>query len=151
MHKVSDKLVEFLKDYESFRDKPYKDGGEYWTIGYGHLMTEEEIKEVKSVTEDEATELFKLDLQEAQSVVNDMVKVDLLQHQYDALVSFAYNVGGERFHGSTLLKLLNKGFYGTVDEQLAKWIKSKGKVQGGLVKRRGDEGRMFNEGVYERS
>ena len=80
--------------------------------------------------------------------VNRLVKVDLQQHQFDALVSFVFNVGSSNFETSTLLKYLNDGELHTVPHQLARWNKSDGKVVAGLVNRRAYEIALYEEADY---
>ena len=149
MQTISEAGINFIKEFEKFRARPYKDGGDFWTIGYGHKMSDVEIQEIKEVTHEEALEILKLDLQEAEYAVNSLITVPLAQNQFDALVSFAFNVGGGAFEGSTLRKLLNKGFYGVVPEQLNRWVNSSGQRLNGLVRRRKAEGRIFQDGVYD--
>ena len=83
-----------------------------------------------------------------ESAVNNLVKVDLNQNQFDALVSFVYNVGVEIFRTSTLLKKLNKGQHNAVPSELMKWTKSKGKQMAGLVNRRSQEAALWGKGSF---
>ena len=143
MMKISEYGVEFIKKHEGIRLLPYNDGGGYATIGYGHLIGEDEGELHQGISEAEADEMLKFDLHKAEAAVNNAVDVELDQMQFDALVSFAFNVGGDRFASSTLVKLLNKGMYEEVPKQLMRWTKSNGRELPGLVKRRRAEGAMF--------
>ena len=145
---TSSKGIEFLKASEGFRSDPYFDGGGYMTVGYGHLIKSGEDYG-EGLTKEEAERLLEADLQEAETVVEVYVDVPLKQHQYDALVSFAFNVGSSNFKKSTLLRLLNEGKYEEVPKQLLRWNKSGGKVLKGLTKRRKREAEIFREGNYE--
>lgn len=144
---LSKEGLNFIKNWESLSLTPYDDGAGYQTIGYGHKMSDEEIASVESITQEEAEALLSVDVRSAENGVNQLVKVPLAQHQFDALVSFCFNCGVGNFGSSTLLKLLNKGYYGTVSEQMARWVHSGGKKMKGLVRRREAEGRFF-EGDY---
>jgi len=110
------------------------------TIGYGHTKN---VKIGDKITKDEADELFLEDVSEFEQCIKDNVNVPLTQNQYDALVSFCYNVGTGAFKKSTLLaKLNNEDYIGAANEFL-KWNKSGGKVIDGLTDRRKAEKNMF--------
>lgn len=144
---MSDHGLDLLKEWEGCVLKPYKDSGGKWTIGVGHLITTEEKKSGKfngAITMEEALDLLACDIQPAEYVVNDAVKVSLTQNQFDALVSFAFNCGCMAFRHSTLCALLNQGQYDQVPVQLLRWNKVGGKVCDGLVKRRACEIKLWN-------
>ncbi len=151
---TSEKGVDFIKKHEAFRSELYNDPVGHCTIGYGHLVhrgncngsESEEFK--KGISEARATELLKAHLVNIENVIHENVKVDLNQHQLDALVSFTYNVGTGAFKGSTLLKRLNAGKYGDVPAQLNRWVFASGKRLKGLEKRREAEGKMWSKGEY---
>lgn len=119
------------------------------TIGYGH--TGADVKPGMTVTEDRAEELLRRDVARFESAVDRLVKVDLNQNQFDALVSFCFNVGEGNFGSSTLLKKLNAGDYDAVPEELMKWTKSKGKKLQGLVNRRAAEAGLWAKGSFVQS
>ena len=97
-----------------------------------------------TITEDAAAEqLMRRLRRDFEPAVRRLVTVDLEQHQYDALVSFVYNVGEGNLAGSTLLRRLNAGNYHDVPAQLMRWTKSKGVELRGLVRRRRDEAEMW--------
>ena len=79
----------------------------------------------------------------AEAVVSSLVKAPLNQNQFDALVSFAYNVGGGAFASSTLLKLINAGAFGAAAAQFTKWDLARGEVSAGLLRRRQAEQQLF--------
>lgn len=144
MQRLSEQGLEFIKGWEKFRAKPYNDGTGTITVGYGHAMTKEEQDNIKQVTEEEALKLLAIDVEEAEEAVRELIEVDLSQNQFDSLVSFTFNVGGGALEGSTLRKLLNKGFYGTVADQMQRWVNADGKKLQGLVRRRRAEGVLFD-------
>jgi hypothetical protein len=84
----------------------------------------------------------------AERAVNQRVQVVLTQYQFDALVSFVFNIGVGAFGGSTLLRRLNGGEYDAVPAELMRWVYSGGTQQPGLVRRRRAEGVLFSQGDY---
>ncbi|MND20258.1 Lysozyme RrrD [compost metagenome] len=133
-----------IKTAEGLRLTAYKDGGGVWTIGYGH--TGADVREGLTIPLSEAERLLTRDLRVAENHVNGAVKVKLTQNQFDALVSFVYNVGGEAFRSSTLLKKLNAGDYLGAADQFPRWNKDNGKVVDGLTNRRREERELFLRG-----
>lgn len=130
-----------IKTAEGLRLTAYLDTGGVWTIGYGH--TGVDVREGLTIPLSEAERLLTRDLRVAEKHVNEAVKVKLTQNQFDALVSFVYNVGGGAFRSSTLLKLLNAGDYEGAANQFPRWNKDNGKVVAGLTNRRHEERVLF--------
>ena len=95
------------------------------------------------ITADEADALLTKDLVTFERQVNHMVTAPIQQHQFDALMSFAYNVGTGSLRGSTLLKRVNAVEYVSAEFEFDRWVRSKGKVLPGLVRRRAAERAMF--------
>ena len=96
------------------------------------------------LTGDQVTDLLSQDVTPAENAVNNGVKVPLNQNQFDALVSFTFNVGVGAFTSSTLLKVLNQGQYDQVPTQLLRWTRAAGQVVQGLVNRRQNEIDLWN-------
>ena len=139
--KPSQACIDFIKSFEGFRAKAYMDLAGIPTVGYGHT---EYVDLGDEVTEEEACELLRQDVQEAADAIDDLVDVELTQNQFDALTSWIYNCGREAFRNSTLLKLLNSGHSNeAVAAQLLRWNKANGVVVAGLARRREAEKRMF--------
>ena len=132
---------------EGTRLAAYRDTAGLWTIGCGHLLTKDELSSGKILGEDwrdgisqqTCDQLLRTDLDEAIKAVNVLVEVPLLQHQFDTLVSFVFNVGAHAFQQSTLLRLLNEGQLTAIPGQLRRWIYSAGHRDAILEKRREDE------------
>lgn len=145
--RISEKGLNLIKKYEGFSSKPYMCPANVPTIGYGSTYYPNGTKVKLSddqISEEEATQILEYIAQkDFGSAVNKFVIVDLTQNQFDALVSFAYNIGRTAFENSTLLKLLNRGEYEAAAEQFEKWNKSGGRVLSGLTKRRFDEQKLF--------
>ena len=139
--KPSPACIDLVKSFEGFRPHAYLCPAGVWTIGYG---TTEYVELGDTVTEEQACDLLRQDVQEAADAVDDLVDVELTQQQYDALCSFIYNVGREAFRNSTLLKMLNQGrAIKDIAPQFDRWIRAGGNVLPGLVKRRAAERKMF--------
>ena len=137
---ISTAGVDLLTHFEGLRLEAYQDSVGVWTIGYGH--TKGVIPSMK-ITESQAGNLLKTELIEYQNYINSMVKVNLDQCQFDALVCWVYNLGPTNLSNSTLLKLLNQGDKFLIPEQFRRWNKAGGRVLKGLVRRREAEALMF--------
>ena len=139
--KISDDGLAIIKKYEGLRLNAYRCPARVWTIGYGHTH---QVKSGDVITEAMATEYLRGDVRHAQQTIERYVKVDLTQSQFDALVSFIFNVGSGAFRKSTLLRMLNKGNYSGAEKQFKRWNKAKGKALRGLTRRRADEAELFS-------
>lgn len=142
--KTSDAGIEAIKRREGFRAEVYDDGAGYLTIGFGHKLTDADLRaDLRVVSFAKASEMLRLDLANAENVVNDAVTVPLEQHEFDALVSFVFNIGGSAFRRSTLLKMLNLNDRQGARAQFGKWVLARGVKLAGLVARRADESAQF--------
>jgi lysozyme len=133
---VSDRFGKHIEGLEGFRAKRYRDIAGHWTIGFGHLLREDEMSKYSDtsiVTRDQAFGILKLDVADAERAVNRLITVPLKQEQYDALVSFVYNVGWGQFETSTLLRKLNAGHCCAVPDEMRRWT-NHGNI--GMVMRR---------------
>lgn len=139
---MSDQGVEFLKKWEGLRLEAYQDGGGRWTIGYGHTG---DVRPGETITRQEAEDLLIEDVGWAEDAVSRMITLPLSQKEFDALVSFTFNVGAEAFRTSTLRSVLNAGLRLQVPEQLCRWIYDNGQMIHGLARRRVAESQMFLE------
>ncbi len=142
---ISSSGLDAIKGFEGFYPKAYLCPAGVPTIGYGHTqsVSKNDVKIGRTITKAEAEKLLRQDLSWAEKAVKKAVKVKLTQGQFDALVSFTFNVGAGAFGRSTLLKKLNKGDYKAVPTELARWNRGGGRVLAGLVKRRAIEGEMW--------
>jgi lysozyme len=140
--KISAAGLELLKGHEGLRLKAYLDTGDVPTIGYGHTRG---VKMGDTCTKEQALQWLDEDADIAENDVNRLVKAPfgLNQNQFDALVSFVYNIGGDEFSTSTLLRKLNAGDYTGAAKQFGRWIYDNGKIVNGLVLRRADERELF--------
>lgn len=138
--KTGNKGIELIKHFEGCELEAYKCPAGVWTIGYGHIKG---VKEGMKITEMQAEEMLKSELHEYEGYINDYVTVPLNQNQFDAMVSWVYNLGGGNLRASTLLKVLNAGEYDGVPAQMLRWNKAGGKVLEGLTRRRQAEADLF--------
>ena len=150
MPKISEQGLRFIKRHEGLRLQAYKDSKGVWTIGFGH--TGADVKPGMVITIEQAEDLLRRDLVRFEQAVTKLVQVPLTQAQYDALVSFAYNVGTKALAISQLLKKLNRRDYLGAADEFLKWvyIKVRGpdgkfvkKKLRGLERRRAAERRIF--------
>jgi GH24 family phage-related lysozyme (muramidase) len=135
--------------FEGFRPHLYNDAAGHCTIGFGHLVhhgpcdgTEAEHLRA-GLSRQDALALLREDVAAKAGLVRDAVKVPLNQRQFDALVSFVFNVGEGNFGRSTLLRRLNAGKYDAVPAELRRWVKAGGRTLQGLVRRRAAEAALF--------
>lgn len=137
--------LDAIKAHEGWRPHVYLDQADKPTIGYGHLIKPGE--HFTSITKDEGERLLNKDIYFAVNAVNDLVNVELNQNQFDALVSFVYNVGRWNFADSTLLEKLNAGDYDGAGQEFKRWNKitrnGVKKVSQGLANRRKAEELLY--------
>lgn len=138
-YKISDSCIVLVKTFEGFRADAYKCPAGVWTIGYGHT---EDVKVGDKITEPQAAFLLRNELDEFAIKVEKLLK-KATQSQFDALVSFAYNVGVGALGSSTLLKKHNAGDYEAAQNEFLKWNKAAGKELAGLTKRRLHESALY--------
>lgn len=155
--KVSQKCIEQIKKDEGVRNKPYQCPALLWTVGVGHVIDPNHAKVPvadrkalpipagwdRILTSIEIDEILRTDLNRFEQGVLRLIKVPLTQGQFDALVSFSFNVGLGNLQNSTLRMKVNRNEYDAAAEQFLVWTKAGGKVLPGLVKRRTHEKEMF--------
>lgn len=141
--KTSENGLELIKLYEGFCPTTYLCPAGKLTIGYGHVIVSGENFPVGGISRENAGIKLKQDVIAVEKTLGSLVITQLLQNQFDALVSFVYNVGSKAFEKSTLLRLLNENKPELAAEQFSKWIFAGGVVQKGLIRRRSAEKLMF--------
>lgn len=129
-----------IKKFEGCELEAYQCSANVWTIGYGHT---EGVKEGDTITQEEAEDMLAKDLSIYETYVEDAIHVPLEQQQFDALVSWTYNLGVGNLHSSTMRRVLNEGKYDRVPSEMARWNKANGEVLEGLERRRKAEGLLF--------
>lgn len=147
MKKTSEVGKSLIKSHEGFRAEAYVCPAGVVTIGYGTTtINGNSVTLGTKITTDEADQFLEEDLKIFEDAVNNLVRVNLNQNQFDALVSFVYNVGVGNFKKSTLLKKLNAGDYLNASSEFLKWNRGGGKVLKGLSNRRKAEQQLFFKG-----
>lgn len=131
----------FIEGFEGLRLVAYTDIKGIWTIGYGH--TGREVVPGLTITAAQADNLMEMDLQMTEAAVNHQVNVPMTQNQFDALVSFTFNVGSGNFAASTLLRDVNSGNVTDADQQFVRWDHAGSIEVLALRERRTAEAKMF--------
>lgn len=140
VNQISHAGIDLIKRFEGCRLTAYQCPAKVWTIGYGHTKT---CKPGQKINLIEAERLLRQDLIVFEAALNKLVTVPLSQNQYDALVSFVFNVGSTALARSTLLVLLNRHDYLGAAEQFLRWTKAGNVTLAGLVARRKAEYELF--------
>lgn len=137
---ISDKGLDLIKRFEGLELTAYRCPAGVWTIGYGH--TGIDVKKGMTITEEEAEQLLRVDVRRFEDGVRG-IAAKFTQGQFDALVSFAYNLGLGALLSSTLLKKHKAGDYDAAAEQFGRWVYAGGKRLKGLVRRRAEEAALY--------
>ena len=144
--KASDKCLKMLAHHEGVRQKPYKCPAGLWTVGVGHL-----IGDGKSLPDswnrtfslEEVYAILAKDVERFERGVERYITIPLKQGEFDAIISFAFNLGLGTLQKSTLRQKLNRGDKEGAIESLLKYNKAGGKILKGLDNRRKDEAALF--------
>lgn len=159
--RVSTNFIRLLEEFEGRKNQVYNCPAGCPTIGIGHKLTDQEINSGQIIIAGQAIDyrqglsdeqidaLVCQDAQKFEETVNSLIRVPLNQNQFDALVSFTFNIGAGALASSTLLKVLNGSNYTAVPEQMKRWKFSNGQVLPGLVTRRQKEADLFMTPVDE--
>ena len=137
---TSNEGISLIQKFEGCELEAYQCSAGVWTIGYGHTK---DVLEGMTITKEQAEQMLVDELHEYENYINEYVTVALSQNQFDALVSWVYNLGPANLKVSTMLKVLNKGQYEEVPAQMKRWNKAGGKVLEGLIRRREAEACLF--------
>ena len=140
--KISENGLELIKKFEGCETTAYQDSVGVWTIGFGHTKG---VEEGQTCSIEDAESMLADEMDEYEGYINNMVKVDLQQHEFDALVAWVYNLGPTNLGESTMLKVLNGGQFDRVPEEMNRWTRAGGKILEGLVRRRQAESLMFQD------
>ena len=138
--KISIEGLSLIKKFEGCELNSYKCAAGVPTIGFGSTHG---IEMGMSISKARAEELLLEDISKFEDIVDKSVTVALDQNQFDALVSWTFNLGGGNLNSSTMLKVINAGDYEDVPEQIKRWNKANGKVLEGLIRRREAEALLF--------
>jgi lysozyme len=147
--RISDKGLELIKHFEGLYLESYLCPAGKWTIGYGTTYYPDGslVAKGETCTKEEAEQFLRTNLIEFEECVDKLVEFELEQHQFDALVSFAYNLGCASLKRSTLLKIINVNpNLPTITAEFNKWVNAGGRRLEGLVKRRAAESHLYATG-----
>lgn len=144
MATVSQKGLDLIKSFEGCQLTAYRDPVGILTIGYGH--TGPDVTEGQVITQEQADALLAGDVSSTAKGVEDSLWRPVSQFQFDALCSFAYNVGLGAFKQSTLLRFVDAGNYQAAADQFSLWVHAGSEILPGLVRRRAAERALFLEG-----
>lgn len=139
--RVSPEGRKFIQSFEQCRLVAYPDGKGRYAIGWGH--NDPEVQPGMKISRTKAGMLFIEDLKEKEEAVVRLVKLPLLQHEFDALVSLVYNIGQGAFKDSGLLKRLNNAERVAAADHFLRWNKQDDQVLAELVGRRAAEKKLF--------
>jgi len=144
---LSNNGLNFIKNFEGFKADPYLDSAGIPTIGFGTILYPDGTKvtmDDASITEEQAGQYLAFNVGHKTSSINEMLTVTVNQNQFDAMASFAYNLGVGALHGSTLLRLVNQGDFNNAALEFPKWDRAGGQVVAGLERRRLAEQQLFS-------
>lgn len=164
IREINKKGLDLIKSFEGIIDgdpstvnlDPYLCPANVWTIGYGHaifsngkMLKGKENKKAAfalypgGISLDQCEKLLAADVLDFCRDVQSLLKVPVTQNQFNALVSFAFNLGATALKTSTLMKKLNACDYTGASQEFHRWNKSGGKTLAGLTRRRAAEAAMF--------
>jgi lysozyme len=147
--------LDLIKSFEGWEAHSYDDGVGYQTIGYGHKLTRREkqtgvieteggsINWRNGLTKEQGEQILAEDAKNAEHGVSNQVRVKLKQCEYDALVSWTFNLGSGALSSSTMLERLNNSDYESVPSEMKRWVFAGGNKLAGLVRRRKAEALLF--------
>ncbi|MBU9575122.1 lysozyme [Burkholderia multivorans] len=144
MRHVTEEGLNLIKRFEGFSPTIYICPAGYPTIGYGHVVLAHEREQFAAgITQNDATAILRKDVGIAERAVVRLISVPLTDGQFDALVSFTFNLGAGALQRSTLRRKVNRGEHEGVPAELTKWVWAAGKKISGLIHRRKVEGAFY--------
>ena len=139
---------DLIKRFEGCKLRAYKCSAGVFTIGYGNTFYEDgtKVKQGDVITQQRAEQLFDLIVDDFAQKVNALVKSNVSENNFSALVSFTFNVGIGNFQRSTLLRKVNANPKdATIPAEFRKWVRANGEVLKGLVRRREAEAKLYEQ------
>ncbi len=144
MRHISDDGINLIKRFEGFSSEIYLCPAGYPTIGYGHLVRDhEKLFFDNGISREEAENLLRMDVNSAERAVLRFIRVRLSDGQFDALVSFTFNLGSGALQSSTLRRKINRQDHHEAPAQLKRWVWSNGRKLKGLQRRRNAEAEIY--------
>lgn len=146
MRSITENGLNLIKQFEGLSTNAYVCPAGYLTIGYGHLIKDFEKDKFKNgITEKLAEEYLRKDVIEAEDAVRRLITVPVSDNQFDALVSFTYNLGAGALQRSTLRFKVNRGEHNEAPREFMKWVWADGKKLQGLIVRRQAEANLYSK------
>lgn len=142
--KASGNAIKLIKEFEGCRFRAYDCPAGVCTIGYGHT---EGVYSGMTISQEDAERFLMQDIEKIENAINQALLVKVNQSQFDALVSFVFNIGISAFYKSTLLQKLNRGAYRLVPYEMNRWTNIHGKFSKGLQNRRNKEVALFQKDI----
>ena len=140
---ISETGLDLIRHFEGYRQNAYICPGGKPTIGYGHVILPDEEFTEDGITRGEADDLLRADCERFERAVERLVRVPLTQDQFDALVSFAFNLGAGALEKSTLLRRVNASSWKAARREFRRWVYAGGSILDGLRARRLAEAQLF--------
>ena len=148
MRHITDEGLGLIKRFEGFEPEVYICQGGWPTIGYGHVVRNDERERfADGIDEAPAEELLRRDVEVAERAVLRLIRVTLEDGQFDALCSFAFNLGAGALQRSTLRRKVNREEHDAVPAEFRRWVWAGGRKLKGLVRRRMAEAALYAEGL----
>ncbi|MFN7038704.1 MAG: lysozyme [Alphaproteobacteria bacterium] len=138
---ITQEAISLIKKFESYSPTIYLCPAGYKTIGYGHVIKKNEY--FYNLSLEEAEKLLLNDMLKIEKFILKSLKISVSIGQINALISFAFNVGNAAFQRSTLRQKINSKNFEEVPREFRRWIKARGRILKGLVRRREEEIKMF--------
>lgn len=150
MRYITAQGLALIQHFEGFAAMPYTCPAGYLTVGYGHVVKAHEDFS-RGISQREAQRLLQADVQVAEQAVLRLISVPLADGQFDALVSYTFNLGAGALQRSTLRRKVNGGYHHEVPQELMRWVFAGGRKLPGLVRRRTSEGELYWLGMSSRT
>lgn len=143
--KASQNCINLIKHFEGYATKPYRCPAGYWTIGYGHVISRNDVeRNAAGISPDKINLLLENDLAICEKGLEKLIKVTLTQGQFDALIDFSFNLGLGSLQRSGLRSKINRGEFADAVSEFSKWVWGGGRKLSGLIKRRAAEAALFS-------
>ena len=149
MRHVTEDGLALIKRFEGFEPEIYICPGGWPTIGYGHVVRDDERDQFAGgIDEATAEELLRRDVEVAERAVLRLIRVPLEDGRFDALSSFAFNLGAGALQRSTLRRKVNRGEHDAVPDEFRRWVWAGGRKLKGLIRRRAAEASFYARGPH---
>lgn len=142
MRHTTEDGLRLIRRFEGFSAMPYLCPAGYLTVGYGHVVKNPDAFR-QPITEDEATKILTVDVETAERAVLRLISVPLTDGQFDALVSFTFNLGAGALQRSTLRRKINREDHEDAADEFLRWVWAGGRKLNGLIRRRQAEAALY--------